>query len=249
MPFPPDPSRPPEPATYESRDEALPKLVEREGPRLHTLARRFCGNPDQAEDLVQEVFLQAFKSWDQFRGDAQVGTWLYRIAARTCMRMQRRRSGEPDHMESLDDLLPSGESRLAMIPGPEEEPLSDEIKEEGRRAVQQAIMGLPETFRMPLVLKEMVGFSVAEVAAILDIPEATVKTRLHRARLKLRRTLDASLPTKEVPPFALDKAICMDLLSAKQGCLDRGEPFVFPAGVFCERCRDVFSTLDFTQEL
>ncbi|MEZ6020865.1 MAG: hypothetical protein R3F17_12405 [Planctomycetota bacterium] len=57
------------------------------------------------------------------------------------------------------------------------------------------------------------------------------------------------MPTHEVPPTELDKAICMDLLEAKQSCMDRGEPFQFPAGLFCERCGEVFRTLDFTQEL
>ena len=231
------------------KEQALPLLVEQEGPRLHTLALRFCGNPDQAEDLVQEVFLQAFRAWDRFRGESQVSTWLYRIAARACIRMQRKRAGEPDHMESLEDLLPSGERKLAHVPGPGEEPLARELREESRRAVQRAIVELPEAFRMPLVLRELVGLSVAEIAEIVDVPAATVKTRMHRARLKMRKALEESLPKKEVPAFSLDRAICLDLLEAKQTCLDQGLAFDFPSGVFCERCDEVFRSLDFAQEL
>jgi RNA polymerase sigma-70 factor (ECF subfamily) len=202
-----------------------------------------------AEDLVQEVFLIAYRQWPQFRGESKISTWLFRIAARTCSRMQRKRAGEPDRMESLEEMLPSGQPRLAYIPGPDEEPLDREIREEGRRAVQAAIAALPEAFRMPIVLREIVGFSLAEIAQILEVPEATIKTRLHRARLKLRHALEQAVPQKEVPGYSLERALCVDLLHAKQACLDHHTPFEFPNGIFCERCEVVFRSLDLTQEL
>jgi RNA polymerase sigma-70 factor (ECF subfamily) len=232
----------------ESRDLALPKLVEQEGPRLYALARRFCQNPEDAEDLVQEVFMTAFRTWDQFRGESKVGTWLYTIAARACMKMQRRRVGEPTELASLDELMPKGEPRMASLPGPDEDPLSEQMREEGRAAIQQAIAELPEAFRMPIVLREIVGLPLADIAGVLQIPEATVKTRLHRARLKLRQALEGNLPVREVPTYTLDKAICLDLLQAKQTSLDLGLTFEFPQGVFCERCSEVFRTMDLTQE-
>ena len=232
----------------EPRDQALPTLVEQEGPRLHALARRFCPSPEDAEDLVQEVFLTAFRTWDQFRGDSKVSTWLYTIASRACMKMQRRRVGEPKALASLDELMPKGEKRMASVPGPDEDPLSEQVRAEGRAAVQQAIAELPEAFRMPIVLREIVGLSLADIGGILEIPEATVKTRLHRARLKLRQILEESLPKREVPAYNLDKAICLDLLQAKQTSLDLGLTFEFPPGVFCERCSEVFRTMDLTQQ-
>ncbi|MDF1839574.1 MAG: RNA polymerase sigma factor [Planctomycetota bacterium] len=232
----------------EPRAQALPQLVEQEGPRLHALARRFCPSREDAEDLVQEVFLTAFRTWDQFRGDSKVSTWLYTIASRACMKMQRKKVGEPDDLDSLDDLLPKGELRMATVPGPDGDPLSDQVRAEGRMAVQQAIADLPESFRMPIVLREIVGLSLADIGGILQIPEATVKTRLHRARLKLRQALVENLPVREVPPFNLEKAICLDLLEAKQTSLDLGLTFDFPPGVFCERCSEVFRTMDLTQQ-
>ena len=231
------------------REVEVPRIIEREGPRLHSLARRFCGDAQLAEDLVQEVFLAAYSAWPKFRGDSKVSTWLFRIAARTCGRMQRKRAGEPERMESLEELMPTGQPRLTYIPSDDEEPLAREVREESRRAVQAAIAQLPEDFRMPLVLREIVGFSLTEIGSILEIREATIKTRLHRARLKVRQALEAVVPTREVPEFSLELAMCVDLLHAKQACLDRQEPFEFPDGIFCERCDVVFRSLDFTQEL
>ncbi|MBL4770448.1 MAG: sigma-70 family RNA polymerase sigma factor [Planctomycetes bacterium] len=244
----PDPKSRPGLTGSEPRDLALPRLVEQEGPQLHSLARRFCPSPEDAEDLVQEVFLTAFRTWDQFRGDSKVSTWLYTIASRACMKMQRRKVGEPANMASLDELMPMGEPRMASLPGPGEDPLSEQLRAEGRAAVQQAIADLPEAFRMPIVLREIVGLTLADIAGVLQIPEATVKTRLHRARLRLRQALEENLPVREVPAYNLDKAICMDLLQAKQASLDLGLTFEFPPGVFCERCSEVFKTMDLTQQ-
>lgn len=244
-----EPEQNQEPLTgQEPRDLALPRLVEQEGPRLNSLARRFCPSAEDAEDLVQEVFLTAFRTWDQFRGDSKVSTWLYTIASRACGKMQRRKVGEPRSMDSLDEQLPMGGSRLASLPGPGEDPLSAQVRREGRAAVQQAIADLPEDFRMPVVLREIVGLSLADIAGVLQIPEATVKTRLHRARHKLRQALEDNLPLREVPAYDLDKTVCLDLLQAKQTSLDLGLGFDFPPGIFCQRCSEVFRTMDLTQE-
>ena len=98
----------------------------------------------------------------------------------------------------------------------------------GRRRVEAAIAGLPDDFRMPLVLKEILGFSVADVAAILDLKPATVKTRLHRARLRVRKAMEDALPTEAVPPAAYSKQVCLDLLQAKQEALDHDRPLRVP---------------------
>ena len=86
------------------REQAVPALLEEHGPRIHALARRLCGDAGQAEDLVQEVFLQAWRDWQRFEGRSSPATWLWRIAARRCQRMQRRRAGEPARIQTLDEL-------------------------------------------------------------------------------------------------------------------------------------------------
>ena len=225
------------------REVAVPRLIEEHGGRLYTLGKQFCGDPDEAEDLVQEVFMQAWRKWDQFEGRSNPGTWLYTIASRVCQRLHRKRAGEPDHFESIDSETFALEGPQAVLPDGGD-PLSEQIRREGRERVEAAIAALPLDFRMPLVLKEVVGFSVAEVSAIVDIKEATVKTRLHRARAKLRDALDAGLPHGDGPPAMYSREVCLDLLQSKQDHLDRNLPFTFPDGVICERCAIVFATMD-----
>ena len=227
--------------------EALALLVEDQGGRLYSLGLRFCGSPEEAEDLVQETFLQAYRKWPQFQGRSSAATWLYTIASRICQRFHRKKSGEPERMQSLDELLPFGEPRMAVVPDETDGPLNQQIREDGRRQIEAAIAGLPLSFRMPLVLKEVVGCSLAEIAGILGLKEATVKTRLHRARLRIRKALEEALPEKTVPPPIYSKQVCLDLLQAKQDTLDRGVAFDFPDQLVCERCAELFATLDLAQ--
>ena len=237
-----------DPKGGEPRDEALQRLVDAHAGRLFSLGMHFCGNREEAQDLVQETFLQAFRNWDQFEGRSKASTWLYTIASRVCQRFHRKRSGEPEHIGSLEELVPLGEAEMAVV-SPAGEPLAAEMRAEARREVEQAIAELPIEFRMPLVLKEVVGFSIAEVAEILGLKKATVKTRLHRARLRIRKAIEAPLPKRSVPPAIYSRQVCLDLLQAKQEALDRGTTFRFPDDVICERCSELFATLDLATDL
>ncbi|MGP1272065.1 MAG: RNA polymerase sigma factor [Phycisphaerales bacterium] len=235
--------------TSESADAAVRRLVAEHGDRLFALASRFCGNTSEAEDLVQEVFLSAFRGWDRFRGEAQESTWLYRIAARACQRMHRRRSGEPEHIASLDAPLPFDEPLIAAIPSEQPDGVQAQIRREARERLESEIAALPEPFRVPLVLRDIVGFSVHEVSEILGLEEGTVRTRVHRGRLKLRAAVDSVVPRRPgtAPPAAYPERTCLDLLEAKQSAMDRGVPF--DQSVICDRCRSVFATLDLTQDV
>ncbi len=233
----------------EPAEQAIPLLVDAHGGRLFSLGLRFCGSHEDAQDLVQETFLQAFRKWHQFEGRSRPSTWLYTIAARVCQRFRRKTSGEPERMESLDDLLPFAEPLMAQVPAEPEGALSAEVRAEARARAEQAIAGLPANFRMPFVLKEIVGFSIAEVAAILGLKEATVKTRLHRARLRVRREVGGALPRVAAPAPSFSRQVCLDLLQAKQEALDRGARFEFPDKVVCERCQELFATLDLGQQV
>jgi hypothetical protein len=116
-------------------------------------------------------------------------------------------------------------------------------------AVRNAIDGLPIHFRLPLVLKEIEELAVEDVAKILGVKEATVKTRLHRARLLVRKALSEPLPQKPAPAADSSEGTCMDLLWAKQEALDKGVDFPIPEEHLCERCRSVFATLDLTGDV
>ncbi len=228
---------------------AIPELLEAHGGKIYGLGLRLCGNPQDAEDLVQETFLRAFRAWGQFEGRSNPGTWLYSIAARACRRMQRKRSGEPRTIESFSQLLPSVEANIPDLDSGEVSALDEMVREEARAAVEMAIAKLPTSFRLPLVMKEIADFSLGEVAATLGIKEATVKTRVHRARLMLRRELAGVLPDREAPPPDHARRICIDLLRLKQEAMDRKAEFPLPSNVLCERCRATFDSLELAQGL
>ena len=159
---------------------------------VYRFAHRLCGEPEAAKDLVQETFLNAYRGFEKFRGDAQVSTWLYTIASRACLRMRRRRKGAPERELSLEEFIPTsdGEFRLQIpIDGlsPEEALQNKQLRD----ALDTAIDQLPKKYKMVLVLRDMEGLSAKEVGTIMGLNERAVKSRLHRARLFVRRQLSA----------------------------------------------------------
>ncbi len=211
------------------------------------LALRVCGDRADAEDLVQETFLQAYRNWENFEGRSEVSTWLYTIASRICFRKRKRRAGQPETVESLETLLPSSEDT---IPDVETlDPLDGVLREEIHDEVNRALADLPFKYRIPCLLKEIAGFSLAEIAQILALKEATVKTRVHRARLILRKALSEKLPRIPASSDGHSRQICLDLLEAKQTALDRSLPFPLEDSELCARCRSVIITLGMTQEV
>ncbi|MHC4947347.1 MAG: RNA polymerase sigma factor [Planctomycetota bacterium] len=238
---------PPAVAAGQPAEEAIPRLLEAYGPGLYWMAVRLCGDPTDAEDLVQETFLQAFRKWHQFQGRSHPRTWLYTIATRACGRMHRRRAGEPARMASLSELLPFGATDAADLAAADQ--LTEQERAERTQRVQAAIASLPMTFRMPLVLKEVAGLSLADIASVLGLKTATVKTRIHRGRLRIRQAVEEGLPRRPVPPPAYSKQVCLDLLQAKQEALDRGVPFPGRREVLCEQCRALFAALDLAHDM
>lgn len=228
----------------------IPRLVEKHGPRLFALASRLCGNRSDAEDMVQDVFLQAFRKWDTFRGDSDPGTWIYSIAARSCKARARRKGGVDRRMPAISQLMPWTDHFIAEVAVSKQSPVAQAIERESDRAVQEAIVSLPESFRVPLILKEMLELSVEEVGAALGLKPETVKTRVHRARLLLRKAILArtSLPKLPAPAPEYEMRVCEDLLRAKLDAMDKGRRFPIAHRVVCERCRAVFAELDLAQD-
>lgn len=255
------------PAIELPASEAIPKLMEEHGGKIYGLGLRVCSGPAEAEDLVQETFLRAFRHWDQFQGQSAPSSWLYTIATRVCRRMHRRRAGEPRRVESLAELLPSADEAV-VAPPEHHDPLANQLRREAQEQVQRALGELPLDFRMPLMLKDIAELSMPEIAKILGIKEGTVKTRIHRGRLKLRRVLSESLeagaPTpieqgpiegeeergvagsELTPSQPHSRQVCLDLLRAKQEGLDRGVDLPLSADELCSRCSALFRSLDLT---
>jgi len=231
------------------RIAAVRDLVDREGGAVFAFALRLCGNRADAEDLTQETFLRAMRRWETFEGRGNVRSWLFTIAARLRQRMNRRRSGEPARIGSLEELLPFGEPRIAAVFEEQGDALQEQVRREALEGVEEAIAGLPDEFRLPLVLKDIAGFTVPEIAAALDLEEGTVKSRVHRARLRVRQAVDRALPRQagEAPPPSYSKQVCLDLLASKQEALDRG--VAFRDEVLCDRCRSVFASMDLARDV
>lgn len=235
-------------AALPSAQEAIPALLEKHGGLIYNLGQRMCGSHEAAQDLVQETFLRAYKSWRQFEGRSDPATWLYKIAVRACQRLKRPRAGQPQRMLTLNELLPESEKEIVAF-NENETPLDHVLRDEAYALVENALAQLPAEFRLALALKEIADFSVVEVAQILNLKEATVKTRVHRARLMLRKILAQKLPKRAAPPHDHAKRACLDLLHAKQQALDRGVEFPMPPNELCEHCRALFATLDLAHEV
>lgn len=228
-------------------NEAVGQLFERHGDRIYSMGLRICGSPDAAEDLVQETFLRALGSWDSFEGRSKPSTWLYTIASRACGRMRRLKSGEPSRLEPLERLLPSGDEGIIQIPS-DDDPEAATARHEAADAIVSVVASLPLEFRLPFVLKEIAGLTVEEVSEVLGVKVATVKTRLHRARLRVRRAVADTLPSRDAPPPDRRREECLALLHAKQEAMDRGVPFPIGQAHLCERCQSVFQSLDYTKD-
>lgn len=230
-------------------EEALPQLFDQLGETIYHLGLAQCRDPADAEDLLQETFLLAFRNWETFEGRSKPSTWLYTIASRVCQRRRRRKVGEPRTLESLSELLPIGERRILDLPSDEDSPLDEQLRHEARSAVEAALQELPQSFRLALVLKDIAELPVAEVATVLGVKQATVKTRVHRARLLLRKRLAEQLPKKAAPRPDHPRSVCLDLLRGKQEALDRGVSSPRLEQELCSRCTALFSSLDLTGEV
>ncbi|MCS6772303.1 MAG: sigma-70 family RNA polymerase sigma factor [Kiritimatiellae bacterium] len=223
--------------------------LERIAERLYRIGLGFCGSHADAQDMVQETILSAYRHRAQFEGRSDIHTWLYRIASRVCMRMRRRRAGQPARFESIDEDPAFAERMIVDLDELARRSSEGHADPELLEQLKESILKLPEPFRLVLVLKEIAGLSIDETARVLGIKPQTVKTRLHRARMRLRARLAKKLPTKPGVAPLYSRQVCLDLLKAKQAALDRGEPFPVQNSLMCERCRSVFATLDLEHDL
>jgi RNA polymerase sigma-70 factor (ECF subfamily) len=171
-------------------DGAYEEVVRRFGPRMLSVARRMLTQEQDAQDAVQDAFLSAFKAIGNFQGDAKLATWLHRIVVNAALMKLRSKRRKPE--ASIDDLMPkyhedghrrsNGDWRVTHDTAVQ----TSEIREQ----VLAAIDRLPDLYRDILMLRDIEELSTEEAAKQLEITEGAVKTRLHRARLALRESLD-----------------------------------------------------------
>ena len=159
-------------------------LVDRHKDRAMTLAVRLLGTKEEAEEMVQDAFLKAYKSLDQFRGDAKFSTWLYRILYNLCMTRVTRRKGKMDHFDAEDDI-----ARAATV-GDDEVSIQERMEhEELRDLVTSEIENLPGKLKTVIILFYVQEMSYEEMSTVMNMPLGSVKTYLHRGRNLLRQRL------------------------------------------------------------
>ncbi|MEP6953364.1 MAG: sigma-70 family RNA polymerase sigma factor [Solirubrobacteraceae bacterium] len=163
---------------------AFEALVRRHADRLYGVVLRLVGDRHEAEEVTQEAFLRAWRGIDSFKGDSRFFAWLYRIGVNEA---NRRTAGRRAPVASLDEqFVDPADTR----PQPDLRLEQDDL----RRALEHAVKGLRPEQRAPLVLRDIEGLSTAEAAAILELGEAVFKSRLHRARLRVRDAVRDYLP-------------------------------------------------------
>ena len=150
--------------------DAFTQIMRSHEDRVFSVCLRIMGNRDQALDATQETFLTTFRKAGQFKGNSALGTWIYRIAVNTCydqLRKQKRRRTDPmpDHVDPADYSAQDAVDAAALRP-----------------EIQRALAAIPEDFRTVVILSDIEGMGLPEVAEILEIPVGTVKSRVFRGR-------------------------------------------------------------------
>jgi RNA polymerase sigma-70 factor (ECF subfamily) len=166
-----------------------PETVFREyAPRIYHIARRMLGNDADAEDVTQDVLVQVIRKLDTFRGDAQLGTWLHRVTVNAALAFRQKRANRQKretHDADTDTLEEAAGPVRRWNIGPDEPVLAAEQAE----VIEGAIGELPEPFREVYVLADVEGLPNQEIADLLNLSVPAVKSRLHRARLRMRDAL------------------------------------------------------------
>jgi RNA polymerase sigma-70 factor (ECF subfamily) len=164
--------------------------------RAQEVAFRFsllvCGHPEDAEDVMQDALLKTYRYVDRIRDPDAFRTWLYRTIRNACLMKRRRRVGEPAHFASIEqgEIGRDGEHVEIDVEDASKRPDDLALNEWVGEQLRAALLALPPSYRVIVVLREMEGLSTREVAAVTRISEANVKTRLHRARVLLRQQLE-----------------------------------------------------------
>ncbi|HEY2923856.1 MAG TPA: sigma-70 family RNA polymerase sigma factor [Candidatus Eisenbacteria bacterium] len=168
----------------EDDERAFGELVSRYESKIYSLALRMVRNPEDAEDVLQDTFLRAYRGIKSFQGASTFSTWIYRITANSALMRLRKKQLPTVSIENADE-RETPVSIVDWTPGPVEQLLNKELQHE----MDEAIEALPPEFRQVFVLRDVEEMSNAEVAEILDLSVAAVKSRLHRARIKVRNRL------------------------------------------------------------
>ncbi len=169
---------------------AVADLASLYGPRIQQLAFRYLKNWEDAEEVAQDVLLKVYRKIEAFRGDAALSSWIYRITFNTAMsRLRTGRAGRTAEVQTPEVLTESSET-MPTEPADWTALADDQVmRAEMRKQLIAALAYLPDVYRVPVLLRDIHGLSTEEASAILKVKPQTLKSRLHRGRLILRRHL------------------------------------------------------------
>jgi RNA polymerase sigma-70 factor, ECF subfamily len=176
-------------------------LMRRHNRRVFRATRAILKRDDEAEDVMQEAYVRAYEHLAEFRGEASFSTWLTRIAIHEALARRRKE-------QRFDPLDTAPRESMVMSVEPPRNPEQQVNDQQLRAVLERAIDALPDEFRMVFVLRAVEQMTGAETAACLDIPEETVKTRLHRARLRLQEAIVRSLDDRSTQAFEFHLTRC-----------------------------------------
>ena len=198
---------------------------------VYSFSMKVCGHPEDAEDTMQEVLFRSIGHLAKIDSPQQLAVWLYTVTRNRCWRMRRKPAHAPARMLSLDELMPSYEEIGLLLQDGGIGPESSLLRSEKHQLLHQATLRIPASLRIVLVLHDMEELTTEQVAQILDLRQGTVRIRLHRARLTVRKEMK-------------------QLLNGTAGNSDRVESSTETASVRRSRskrrpdeCRDLFANL------
>lgn len=182
----------------EGDERAFGELISRYESKVYSLALKMVRNPEDAEDVLQDTFLRAYRGIKSFQGASTFSTWVYRITANSALMRLRKKQLPTVSIEDADE-RETPVNIADWTPGPVEQLLNRELQQ----VMDEAIQALPPEFRQVFVLRDIEEMSNAEVADILDLSVAAVKSRLHRARLKVRNRIAGYFSENAKPKRAM----------------------------------------------
>ncbi len=175
---------------HEDRPEAVDEALGLLQNTIYSFSMKVCGHPQDAEDTMQDVLFKALPYLPKFESPEALSVWLYKVARNRCLMNRRGAKNAANKHVSLDDLMPSPRDLEHLMNVEQPDPEQALLRSERDERVRDAVQKVPPLYRMTLVLHDMEGLSTSEVARVTGVREGTVRVRLHRARLMLRKYLD-----------------------------------------------------------
>ncbi len=182
--------------TPESVEEALGLLQN----TVYSFSMKVCGHPQDAEDTMQEVLFRSLGHLARIQDPQALAVWLYTVTRNRCWRMRRKPAHAPARTLSLDELMPDGVELGRLLADAAESPEDNLLHAEQHHLLHQAVLQIPANLRIVLVLHDMEELTTEQVAQVLDLQPGTVRVRLHRARLAVRKQMSSILDGSPLPP-------------------------------------------------